>query len=284
MRRVKTAVIGAGFMGRVHSEAIRRVGNVDIVGVAALDDAEAAAFGQSIGVERTTGDPSRAPVPTVTVTTEKGIGLWICDIASAHLNEVPGIPKFEWRFNVTQGGCGDGTLLRMAQSSGTASAVGFLATEEEVAVVRRLGFNVQQGFTDRLPIADEQLRSGQRGRGPREMFEDRGAREDRESLRRDGGDAERPVLVQDDQFGLNALHQLGADCQSDVARTGKPRLSSSAAIGCRSARSSAVLAGWPTMERFRLRSRAAALLMVVIVPAASIETTPVVMRSRIVSM
>src|SRR6266705_1185385 len=46
-------------------------------------------------------------------------------------------------------------LLRMAQSSGTASAVGFLATEEEVAVVRRLGFNVQQGFTDRLPIADE---------------------------------------------------------------------------------------------------------------------------------
>ena len=52
-------------------------------------------------------------------------------------------------------GCGDGTLLRMAQSSGTASAVGFLATEEEVAVVRRLGFNVHQGFTDCLPIADE---------------------------------------------------------------------------------------------------------------------------------
>jgi predicted dehydrogenase len=56
MRRVKTAVIGAGFMGRVHSEAIRRLGNVDIVAVAAYDDAEAAAFGQSIGVERTTGD------------------------------------------------------------------------------------------------------------------------------------------------------------------------------------------------------------------------------------
>jgi len=52
-------------------------------------------------------------------------------------------------------GCGDGTLLRLAQESGVASAIGLLATEEEVAIVRRLGFRVQQGFTDRLPIADE---------------------------------------------------------------------------------------------------------------------------------
>lgn len=52
-------------------------------------------------------------------------------------------------------GCGDGTLLHMAQNAGLASAIGFLATEEEVAVVRRLGFRVQQGLTDRLPIADE---------------------------------------------------------------------------------------------------------------------------------
>jgi len=52
-------------------------------------------------------------------------------------------------------GCGDGTLLRLAQKSGVASAIGLLATEEEVEVVRGLGFQVQQGFTDRLPIADE---------------------------------------------------------------------------------------------------------------------------------
>jgi predicted dehydrogenase len=53
---VKTAVIGAGFMGKVHSEAIRRVGHVDIAAVVAANPAEAVAFGQSIGVERTSGD------------------------------------------------------------------------------------------------------------------------------------------------------------------------------------------------------------------------------------
>ena len=56
MRRIKTAVIGAGFMGKVHSEAIRRLGNVEIAAVAAVDDAEASGFGKAIGVERTTGD------------------------------------------------------------------------------------------------------------------------------------------------------------------------------------------------------------------------------------
>jgi predicted dehydrogenase len=56
MRRVKTAVIGAGFMGRVHAEAIRRLGYVDIVAVAAISEDEASRFGQSIGVARTTAD------------------------------------------------------------------------------------------------------------------------------------------------------------------------------------------------------------------------------------
>jgi predicted dehydrogenase len=56
MRRVKTAVIGTGFMGKVHSEAIRRVGFVDIAAVGARTDAKAKEFGESIGVEKTTGD------------------------------------------------------------------------------------------------------------------------------------------------------------------------------------------------------------------------------------
>src|SRR5579864_4312076 len=45
-------------------------------------------------------------------------------------------------------GCGDGTLLRMAQQAGVRSALGILATEEEVSLVRRTGVQVRQGFTD----------------------------------------------------------------------------------------------------------------------------------------
>jgi ubiquinone/menaquinone biosynthesis C-methylase UbiE len=51
-------------------------------------------------------------------------------------------------------GCGDGTLLRLAAKVGVRSALGFLATEQEVALVRAAGLNVQQAFTDRLPVTD----------------------------------------------------------------------------------------------------------------------------------
>jgi ubiquinone/menaquinone biosynthesis C-methylase UbiE len=51
-------------------------------------------------------------------------------------------------------GCGDGILLRMAQNIGAHSALGLLATEEEVALVRRTGLNVRQGLTDQLPLPD----------------------------------------------------------------------------------------------------------------------------------
>jgi len=52
-------------------------------------------------------------------------------------------------------GCGDGTLLAMAEDSGVAHAIGLLATDEEVDIVRGLGFHVQQGLTDQLPLPDE---------------------------------------------------------------------------------------------------------------------------------
>ncbi|HYP15263.1 MAG TPA: Gfo/Idh/MocA family oxidoreductase [Bryobacteraceae bacterium] len=55
MRRVKTAVIGTGFMGKVHSEAIRRLGHVDIAAVAAASGEEAKTFADAIGVENSTG-------------------------------------------------------------------------------------------------------------------------------------------------------------------------------------------------------------------------------------
>ena len=51
-------------------------------------------------------------------------------------------------------GCGDGILLRMAGELGVRSAVGLLATEEEVALVRRTGVDVRQGLTDQLPLPD----------------------------------------------------------------------------------------------------------------------------------
>ncbi len=49
---------------------------------------------------------------------------------------------------------GNGTMLRIAERAGARSAIGLLATEEEVAVVRRLGLNVRQGLADKLPLAD----------------------------------------------------------------------------------------------------------------------------------
>ena len=50
MIRIRTAVIGTGFMGRTHLEALRRVENVDVVEVAAtsLDKARAAAAGYNV--------------------------------------------------------------------------------------------------------------------------------------------------------------------------------------------------------------------------------------------
>ena len=56
MRKIRTGMIGAGFMGRVHTEAIRRLGNVEVAAVAGVSEEEARAFGQSMGIERTTGD------------------------------------------------------------------------------------------------------------------------------------------------------------------------------------------------------------------------------------
>ena len=34
MKRIKTAVIGSGFMGAAHIEALQRIGGVDVVAIA----------------------------------------------------------------------------------------------------------------------------------------------------------------------------------------------------------------------------------------------------------
>ena len=41
MNRTRTAVIGTGFMGRTHLEALRRVENVDVVEIAATSQDKA---------------------------------------------------------------------------------------------------------------------------------------------------------------------------------------------------------------------------------------------------
>lgn len=56
MARIKTAIIGTGFMGSVHAEGIRRQGNVDIACIAGLTDELAAGFAKQIGVEKSTSD------------------------------------------------------------------------------------------------------------------------------------------------------------------------------------------------------------------------------------
>jgi len=56
MDRIRTAVIGTGFMGRVHLEALRRVENVDVVEVAATSLDKARAAGAGYNVLNVTGD------------------------------------------------------------------------------------------------------------------------------------------------------------------------------------------------------------------------------------
>jgi predicted dehydrogenase len=56
MRKIRTAVIGTGFMGRVHTEAIRRLGNVEVAAVAGETAELAASFGQQMGIDKVTGD------------------------------------------------------------------------------------------------------------------------------------------------------------------------------------------------------------------------------------
>lgn len=56
MRKIRTAIIGTGFMGKVHAENVRRVGNVEIAAIAGISAESAKSFADSIGVEHSTGD------------------------------------------------------------------------------------------------------------------------------------------------------------------------------------------------------------------------------------
>ncbi len=59
MKRLKAAVFGAGFVGRVHIEGIRRLGNVEVAAVADNTDERARELGEQLNIPTTAGDYRR---------------------------------------------------------------------------------------------------------------------------------------------------------------------------------------------------------------------------------
>lgn len=56
MAKIKTAIIGTGFMGAVHAEGISRQNNVELACIAGLTEDLASSFAKQVGVERYTTD------------------------------------------------------------------------------------------------------------------------------------------------------------------------------------------------------------------------------------
>ncbi len=56
MKRIRTAILGTGFMGRVHLEALRRVEGVEVVAIVGRELASAQSLGAGFGVERSEAD------------------------------------------------------------------------------------------------------------------------------------------------------------------------------------------------------------------------------------
>jgi len=56
VKKLKAAIFGTGFMGRVHTEALRRLGNIEVTGVAARTPEAARKFAAAMGIERATAN------------------------------------------------------------------------------------------------------------------------------------------------------------------------------------------------------------------------------------
>lgn len=56
MKRIKTAIVGTGFMGKVHAEQVRRLGNVEVAAVVGSRPERAQSFADAYGVPLATAD------------------------------------------------------------------------------------------------------------------------------------------------------------------------------------------------------------------------------------
>ena len=56
IEKIKVAVFGTGFIGHVHVESLRRLGNIDVVAVAGSSEQRAQKFADEMNVEWATGD------------------------------------------------------------------------------------------------------------------------------------------------------------------------------------------------------------------------------------
>jgi predicted dehydrogenase len=56
MKRIKVAIIGTGFTGRIHTEALRRLGNIEVAAVAGSSKERAQKFADGVYIDRATGD------------------------------------------------------------------------------------------------------------------------------------------------------------------------------------------------------------------------------------
>ena len=56
MKRIKTAVFGTGFVGRIHVEGIRRLGNVEVYAIGVGPDDDGPKFASELNVERVSSD------------------------------------------------------------------------------------------------------------------------------------------------------------------------------------------------------------------------------------
>lgn len=56
MKKIKIAIFGTGFMGKVHTESVRRLGNVEVAAVADATVEGAKSFASQVGIDRASGD------------------------------------------------------------------------------------------------------------------------------------------------------------------------------------------------------------------------------------